>query len=263
MLYIYLNNTINIFYYYKKCNEPISTNLSCLMIIFHISVSVYYRECSNTCQHLSVWMGHIWNVVVVINLCYMHVNTLLGLDVTVSRFRDTDLKRMLQKSSRGYCPLLITGAWEAVPGCKRTGIRQMSNLGHIQGDIPQTRAKPGGSEACHCTEIIHVLITLPVYDFDAELLLSSQLSALRSTLSNTAWILHSEQTPRHISKGTFLSSVLIPHCLDYAHVNLSIKLHRFSMSLDGLFIAQARDYTAIIWHLDIVTNWFSCLINQG
>lgn len=37
----------------------------------------------------------------------------------------------------------------------------MSNLGHIHGDIPQTRAKSRGAEACHCTEIIHVLITLP------------------------------------------------------------------------------------------------------
>lgn len=81
---------------------------------------------------------------------------------------------MLQESSRGYCPLLITGTWEAV-----SGVQQMSNLGHI----PETRVKPGGSEACHCTEIIHALITSPVYDFDAELLLSSQLSALRSTLS--------------------------------------------------------------------------------
>lgn len=38
----------------------------------------------------------------------------------------------------------------------------MSNLGNIHGDIPQTRAKSRGTEACHCTEIIHVLITLPV-----------------------------------------------------------------------------------------------------
>lgn len=65
----------------------------------------------------------------------------------------------------------------------------MSDLGHIRGDAPQTRAKSRGAEACHCTEIIHVLITPPVClrMSSAEPLLSLRLSALWSNLCLTQY----------------------------------------------------------------------------
>lgn len=95
----------------------------------------------------------------------------------------------------------------------------MSNLGHIRGDIPQTRAKSRGAEACHCTEIIHVLITLPVSqdESSAELLLSSRLSTLWSNLCLTQHesliARRRSQTHQHRHFLILIPSA-IPHCPD-------------------------------------------------
>lgn len=89
-------------------------------------------------------------------------------------------------------------------------------------------------------------------DFCTERLLSSQLSPLRSTLCHT---LHESLiVSRHIRKDTFLSlsSLLIPHFPDNTHINFSIKTQSLSMSLDGIFITQRRNYTVVICHLDIL-----------
>lgn len=86
-------------------------------------------------------------------------------------------------------------------------------------------------------------------DVCAELLLSSELSALRSTLCLTqheSLILsrHPDTSAKTLSYPYPQCSSLIPQTL---HTSTSVlELQSFSMSLVGLFITQARNYTAVI-----------------
>lgn len=86
------------------------------------------------------------------------------------------------------------------------------------------------------------------------------LSSEIRCLSDTAGILDSEQTPRHISKDTFLSFIrtAYPSVPSDAYINFSIRLQSFNPSLVELFIVQARKCASIVHrgHLGTLTNGF-------
>lgn len=135
----------------------------------------------------------------------------------------------------------------------------MSDLGHIRGDAPQTRAKSRGAEACHCTEIIHVLITLPVClrMSSAEPLLSLRLSALWSNLCPTQYesLIARRSAKAHISKGTLLSLSAEPIRHHPAHAYMSTSVLEL-WSLHILCLRQKQELCCLII-CSLKPDWFA------
>lgn len=119
----------------------------------------------------------------------------------------------------------------------------MSNLGHIHGNIRQIRAKSRGAEACHCTKIIHVLITLPVCLWMSSALCYFCLSG--SPLCDPVCLTQYEslivrKRPTTSAKTfSILIPTPIPHCPDNAYTSVQVMELQSLMSLVGLFITQA------------------------
>lgn len=129
---------------------------------------------------------------------------------------------------------------EAESDCKGTGVWQMSNFGHIHGDV-SLRQEQSQEALRHviAREIIHVLITLPVChgdDFCAgPSIVSSRQPGTRLRdptlrLTQHESLIVSRQ-PDTSATTLFLSSssALIFHCPDNACINLSTGSYKASV----------------------------------
>lgn len=139
----------------------------------------------------------------------------------------------------------------------------MSNLGHIHGNIRQIRAKSRGAEACHCTKIIHVLITLPVCLWMSSALCYFCLSG--SPLCDPVCLTQYEslivrKRPTTTAK-TFSILILtpIPHCPDNAYTVHQSKWWSYKALCPwlGCLSHKQESCCLIICYLNTLTDWFA------